>query len=79
MGATSVATKALDDKTNQTQNNTFSGGFDNSGFSVNIGDGASQSTQATRTSSALDLNSILGNPVLLLALCAAAYYVLNRK
>jgi len=79
MGATSVATAALDDKTNQTLNNSFTSAFDNSGWNVNVGAGASQSTQTDRSSSALGLGSLLNNPVLLIALCAAAYYVLKRK
>lgn len=79
MAAGSVAKAALDDQTNQTLNNSYSTGFDNSGWNVNVGAGASQSTQTDRSSSALGLGALLGNPVILLALCAAAYYVLSRK
>jgi len=77
MGAASVAGKALDDKTNQTLNNTFSAGFDNA-WTVNIGSG-SQSTQTDKSSSALGLGSVLNNPMVLLALCAVAYMVMSRK
>jgi hypothetical protein len=79
MAAGSVAGKALDDKTNQTLNNSFSSAFDSSGWTVNTGDGATQSASAPRTSSTLGLGSLLGNPVILLALCAAAYYVLSKR
>lgn len=79
MAAGSVAKAALDDQTNQTLHNSFSTGFDNSGWNVNVGAGASQSTQTDRSSSALGLGALLNNPVVLIALCVGAYYVLKRR
>jgi hypothetical protein len=79
MGATSVATAALDDKTNQTLNNSYTAAFDNSGWNVNVGAGASQSTQTDRSTSALGLSSLLQNPVVLIALAAVAFLYLKRR
>lgn len=79
MAAGSVAKAALDDQTNQSLSNPFAANFDNSGWNVNVGAGASQSTQTDRSSSALGLGSLLSNPVVLLGLCAVAYYVLKNR
>lgn len=79
MAGASVATAALDDKTNQTLNNSYSASFDNSGWNVNVGAGASQSTQTDRSSSALGLGKLLNDPIVLVVLCVAAYYVLKKR
>lgn len=79
MGATSVASAALEDKTNQTLNNSFSTVFDNSGWNVNVGAGASQSTQTDRSSSALGLSRLMSNPMMLIGLCVVLYLYTQKK
>lgn len=80
MAGAGVAGKALEDKTNQTLHNSFTSSFGGNDWNVNIGTGT-QTNQTDRSSSPLGsgVGSILNNPVLLLALCAAAYYLLKRK
>lgn len=78
MGATSVASAALEDKTNQTLNNSFSTGYDNSGWNVNVGAG-SQTTQTDRSSSALGLSQLLNNPMVLIGLCVVLYMYTQKK
>lgn len=70
MGATSVATAALDDKTNQTLNSSFSSKNDNSGFVVNIGSGSATGA----TSSALGLTQMQ-----MLMIGAAAFFLMRKK
>ena len=81
MALGSVAGKALDDQTNQTLNNSFGAGFDNSGWNVNTkSDGATQSTTSDRSSGLLDgLAPMLQNPMVLLALAVGAYLYLKRR
>lgn len=79
MAGASVAGKALDDQTNQTLNNSFSAGFDNSGWNVNVGAGATQSATTDRSSGLLaSLGPMLQNPLVLMALAVGAYLYLKR-
>jgi hypothetical protein len=71
MGASSVATAALDDKTNQTLNNSFSSKYDNSGFVVNIGSGSATGA----TSSPLGISQ---KNLMLIGL-AVAFYFMRKK
>lgn len=78
MAAGSIATKALDDKTNMNTAQNFTSAFDSSGWNVNVGQGASQSSTADRSSSVLGTSQLLRNPLVLVALCLALYYVTKK-
>ncbi|WP_317205560.1 hypothetical protein [Janthinobacterium sp.] len=84
--AASVASAALDDKTNQTQNSNFGGAtFDNSGWNVNIGSGAANNTPVKTTTNSPIASGVgaalatLQNPMVMLAIAAVVYMVLRRK
>lgn len=81
MAAGSVATAALNDKTNMTNGVSSTFGFDNSGFAVNIagkGATATQNADASK-SNGLDLAALLKNPVVLVGLAVGLYLLLGRK
>lgn len=78
MAGASVATKALE-KPSMTSGQNTSSVFDSSGWAVNVGTGASQSTQSDRSSAILGTSQLLRNPLVLVALCLAVYYVTRKK
>lgn len=80
MAAGSVATAALKDNTPMNNAVSFGASFDNSGWVVNTGQGATVSPSADKTTVAgPSLAALLRNPVVLIGLAVAAYYVLGRK
>ncbi len=75
-----LGSKALDDKTNQTLSNTFDSAFDASGWNVNIGQGAKQTSAYEKTGdSAFNLGALMSNPMVLIAVCALAYVYLKKR
>jgi hypothetical protein len=79
MAAGSVATAALTPPPMNAQQTTGAVGFDNSGWNVNFGAGATQSTSSDRSSTALGVSGLLRNPVLVLAILAGLYYLSKHK
>jgi hypothetical protein len=79
MAAGSVASAALTPPPMNAQQTTGAVTFDNSGWAVNVGAGASQSTSTDRSMSALGASRMLRNPVVLLAILAGLYYLSKHK
>jgi hypothetical protein len=81
MAGASVANSALNDKTNMTNGVQQGWGFDNSGFSVNVGTrgGSTQTTALDKSTSALGLSQLLQNPVVLVLLAFVAYEFAKHK
>lgn len=79
--ATKLGTAALDDKTNQTQTDSFTSAFDSSGWTVNVkGDGNSQTATSDKSSGLLgSLGPLLRNPLVLVALAGLVYMAMQRK
>jgi hypothetical protein len=82
MAAGSVASAALNDKTNMTNGANVSTGFDNSGWSVNLaGRGATAQQTATndKSSSSLGLPQLMNNPLVLVLLAFVAFEFAKHK
>lgn len=81
MAAGSIASGALNDKTNMTNGVSSTFGFDNSGFAVNIAGKGATATQNADSSKATGLNlaALLHDPVVLIGLAVVAYMLLGRK
>lgn len=74
--AAGVATKALDDKTNQTSSTSSSFGYDGSGWVVNTGSGSATNSQSR--SELGNLMGMLSNPLVLGAICVGIYLWTKR-
>lgn len=82
MAAGSVATAALNDKTNMTNGANITTGFDNSGWSVNLagrGATAQQTATSDKTSSSLGVGQLLQNPLVLVLLAFVAFEFAKHK
>lgn len=79
MAAGSVATAALTPPPMNAQQTTGAVQFDNSGWAVNVGAGASQSTSTDRSMSALGTSQMMRSPVVLLAIFIGLYYLSRHK
>jgi len=79
MAAGSVASEAVKSPPMNAQQTTGPVTYDNSGWAVNVGRGASQSTSTDRSMSALGASQMLRNPLVLLAILAGLYYLSKHK
>lgn len=79
MAAGGVASAALQKPNMTAAQTTGSVAFDNSGWAVNVGPGATQSTSTDRSTTALGVSGLLRNPVVLLAIIAGLYYLSKHK
>lgn len=77
MAAGSVASAALSSPPMNAQQTAGGASFDNSGWNVNVGSGATQS--AATSKSTVDLSAMLRKPVVLLVVVAGLYYLSKHK
>lgn len=77
MAAGSVASAALTSPPMNAQQTVGGASFDNSGWNVNVGAGASQS--AATSKSTVDLSAMLKKPVVLIAIVVGLYYLSKHK
>lgn len=82
MAATGIATGALNDKTNMTNQASLSQVFDNSGWAVNIGSGTqnASSAKATPVAAAVQgMTGLLQNPLVLAVIALAIYSMIKNR
>lgn len=82
MAVGSVAGAALQKPAMNAQQTAGGAVFDNSGWNVNIGPGASMTAstdRATVPAAVAGLSNLLGNPVILAGLAVALYLILKSK
>lgn len=79
MAAGSVASAAMAKPPMSAQQAIAPVSFDNSGWNVNFGAGATQSATSDRSAPALGAPQLLRNPLVLLAILAGLYYLSTRK
>jgi hypothetical protein len=78
MAVGGVATAAINDKTNMTNQASLSQVFDNSGWAVNIGTGTQNASSEKAPPIAAAAANMLQNPMVLVVLAVGLYLVLKK-